>query len=773
MKISKIKRINKIQYSGKVYDLTFDQDKHFYSSCDSLGSKKFTLLHNCDFSQGSRESIRKYLEEKYGKDSVLSVVTFGTYGAKSSLQDVSRSLDKDTSFESILMREVTKLKDLDEQTNLKKYFDEVILRPSTSENIKDWVKDNNETIKWADRIIGQIRNLGTHAGGILITPGPVYDYIPVAKGSGEIVTAFKEADGSSKDLSELGLLKLDILGLKTLNVIQDTIEAVKKDFNIDLTNNLKYPNLNDPKVLKTICDCDVLGIFQFDLLAIPLIKEIKPDSFEDLNAINALNRPGPKDTFGPLYGKWKRLYKSNKKSECEKDEMYPKLDFMRKVTEDTYGCLLFQEQFMMMVKEAADFNLGEADSFRRVIAWEPTHPKYYQVETYFKKLSDGMLKKGYNQDDVNYFVDYSKKFMGYSFNRSHSCSYAFVAFQCAYLKTYYPLHFYCSYINYEPQDNYQKVISELIAKDIDILPPSFNKSRYDFTVENKSIRVGLKSIKGLAETAINEMNELKIHECNDPYELLSKKYKKVNSGVFKKLIDCGCFDEFGIPREKIEILRQLYTDKDIEKWFTRKKGRLQPSTMPKSFEIFNEEVVFDCLKNIEEDIDPWSNFNNDIDEFFSFGDEDEEDKKEENKEIKIKKEPWELLLENLINHIPYKEISDKKKAELQEEILGFSLEYAKKLKKIDSIIESHPKFKTLSERKNETDLCVWYLLEKTKKQTKKGKDYWQLKIADKSSNINAKCWDFLDFEKDTFYVSKLKQDDYGYTIVNDFNLKEI
>src|SRR5690606_5628442 len=138
---------------------------------------------------------------------VFGVVTFGSYLAKSALQYVRRSLDKDTSFESVLMKEISKLRGLDETTNLRKYFDDLLVKTSTTSTVKQWILDNEEVIKWADRLIGQTRNLGTHAGGILITPGPVYDYIPVTRGTGEVVTAFKEADGSSKDLSELGLLR--------------------------------------------------------------------------------------------------------------------------------------------------------------------------------------------------------------------------------------------------------------------------------------------------------------------------------------------------------------------------------------------------------------------------------------------------------------------------------------------------------------------------------------------------------------------------------------
>src|SRR5690606_32717500 len=135
----------------------------------------------------------------------------------------------------------------------------------------------------------------------------------------------------------------------------------------------------------------------------------------------------------------------------KEDENYPKLDFMLKVTERTYGCLIYQEQFMLMVVEAADFTLGDADTFRRSIAWDKSHAKYYLVAKYFDKLEEGMLSKGYTKEDVDYFVTYCRKFMGYAFNLSHAVSYTYVSFQCLYLKTYYPTYFYCAYINNEDQ----------------------------------------------------------------------------------------------------------------------------------------------------------------------------------------------------------------------------------------------------------------------------------------------------------------------------------
>lgn len=154
----------------------------------------------------------------------------------------------------------------------------------------------------------------------------------------------------------------------------------------------------------------------------PLIKSIQPSRFEDIVAISSINRPGPSETFGPVYAKWKRYFKEGTPEKCAEDgNIFPKLDFMQEITKETYYCLIYQEQIMKFAVAAADFNLGEADSLRRVLGWREDHPKFHTVQKYFDKLESGMLKKGYSLDDVKYFLEYCRMFAGYSFNKSHAC----------------------------------------------------------------------------------------------------------------------------------------------------------------------------------------------------------------------------------------------------------------------------------------------------------------------------------------------------------------
>ena len=340
-----------------------------------------------DIEQGGRELIRKYLEEKYGKESVYGVMTQTVYQAKSAIQDVSRGLGKDTTHQSTLMREITKLPELEKIKNLREYFDNIVKNNNNlSDTIVDWLEDNEDTIYWADKLMGLTKNVGTHAGGIVIAPGPIYDYIPVTRAGKEIVTAFRESDGSGHDLSDLGLLKCDILGLKTLNVIKGCVNDIKRDLDIDISNDINYLDLKNPKLYKKFNKGNNVGVFQLEGPAQDfLIKTIKPDCFDDVVAINAINRPGPLEAFGKVYGLWKRWEKENNVEELKKveKERYP-FDFMKKTLKKTYGCLIAGEKVY-------DINIGQ----------------YTSIENYSEKRKI----QAYNQNSFKYVIDENVKIL--------------------------------------------------------------------------------------------------------------------------------------------------------------------------------------------------------------------------------------------------------------------------------------------------------------------------------------------------------------------------
>lgn len=406
-----------------------------------------------------------------------------------------------------------------------------------------------------------------------------------------------------------------------------------------------------------------------------------------------------------------------------------------------HNCLLFQEQFMLMVKEAAGFNLGEADSFRRAIGWREDHPKYHTVKKYFDKLEEGMLNKGYTKLDVDKFLDYCRKFMGYSFNRSHSLAYSYIGMQTLFLKVYYPAYFYANLLNAEDNnERYQNIIADAVANGIQVLSPSIVKSKNKFTVEGNCVRIGLQALKGFGDKAYEELEALEVSKCTTIYEVLSKPFKKVNSKAFQALIDTGAFDEFGVEREKIEAIKALYKDTKIEKWFSRKKKALEVETMPESLLQFPEKITLELAQLHKEEPNNWRTF-----------------------------------IYDLIPHIKIKTLKPEVVEAKEEEVLGFSMRTISKLSKLVNISASYPELnlQSLTTRSKDSDLVYWFLLKRTVAKTKKGKPYLVLDISDNNITIKAKCWDMISIDKGKAYVSNLKKDNFGFTIINNSLLTEV
>lgn len=726
-----------------------------------------------DVMQGSRESIRGYLESKYGKESVFGVCTWTLYQPKSAIQDVCRGMGKDTTFTSVLMTEITKLPGLDDAKDLPEFFQKVKESHNVTATVLNWIRENEEVIHWANRMLGLCKNIGTHAGGMVITPGPVYDYIPVIKAGKEIVTAYRESDQSAKDLSELGILKLDILGIKTLNVINESITGIQRDLGIDISEKVKNVDLEDRKLYKKFNKGNNVGIFQLEGgVQDSLIKSIKPSSFEDIVAINAINRPGPLESFSRVFGEWKRIDESGdkaKQAELDK-ERYP-FEFMKGPLSRTYGCLLYQEQFMLMVKEAAGFNMGEADSFRRAIGWKEDHPKYHTVKKYFDRLKQGMEEKGYSESDTDKFLEYCRNFMGYSYNLSHALSYAYLAMQTLYIKTYYPVYFYTALLNVSGQDEYQGIIADAIANGVDVLPPSINRSKFQFTVEGNSIRIGFVALKGFGDKAMAELTEFDLSQYDNIYDILQLNFKKVNKTSFQNLIDAGTFDEFGVERERIGIVKDLFSDEKIEKWFTRASKALDVSTMPESLFQFPESILFSLVEELRPQLEIITQTN----------EKNKEIKKQAKKDgvepelIEITITPWTKLIIDLIPYIKFKPLTEKQKDEKFEEMIGFSMNMVRKLSQLLTLAEKYPdlNLKSLTQRASDKDLCYYFILDIQKKTTKTGKPYKMLKLSD--GYLTEKCylWKDLPMEKGKSYVSHLNKSDFGYAVIADEYISEV
>lgn len=773
----KLKNKKYFHYSGKVYDIEVDTEDHSYnieglvvhnSAAGSLLAYTTEICQvdpvkhglyferflnpqrtakpdiDSDFSVGGKEFVYNFLQEKYGKDCVIGVGTHSIYRGKIALKDAARGLGKDTGFQSVLMTHINKITELDAfEGDLEEYFDN--MQKTTSDVVvRDWIRDNKEIIYYANKLMGCTRQIGTHAGGIVITPTPIWNHIPVTRAAQTVVTAFREADGSYKELSDLGLLKLDILGLSSLSIIQTAIDEIKSNTGKDISNDILYINLEDENILEQIKNNNIYSIFQLDGGAQRLVKSIKPDCFEDICAISALNRPGPLETFGDKFGTWKRKYLAGEEDDLLTDPLYPKLDFMREVTKNTYGVLLYQEQFMFMVQKACDMDLGECDNFRRCIGWKEDNPKYYQLEEYFKRLGAGMLAKGYAEEDTKYFVDYCRKFLGYSFNRSHSLAYSYVSWQMLYLKTYYPAYYYAALFKYEEAARYTELINDMVKNEIKLLPPSIIDSEWDFkALDAKTVRMGFQVIKGFGDTAYQE-----IKACDkDVKESISKffkhEFKKVNKRAFEALLNTGCFDDWGLERNVVATLHSLYNDEKIEKWFTRKKDALSIKTLPESLKQFSEELLFSLVKKTKND--DWDALFNET--------ENEEDPT-----------PWITLISNLAQYIKEKPLTKEEKDNEFYGLTNFSILFLDKVKEINKIYESN-KFTRLNECKDEGDFALWLVTKVEEKVSGKGKRYQVLEISDgENSMSNISYFRDYNFKRNSLYVSNIEQNRFGVSI---------
>lgn len=773
----KLKSKKYFNYKGKVHDLQVSTEDHSYNvegivvhnsaaaSCVAWGlgitglnpiehgliferfinpQRKVMADIDWDSEQGAREKILEYLISVYGRESVCSVPTFGTYGPKSGLQAMSRGLRKDTGHDTILMRKITKLDGLEDTEDLIKFFKEV-REKTVDADILSWIDSNEDTISFAQRLQGQITNLGTHAGGIVVTPGPVYNYMPVTKSSSNLVAAYKEADGSAKQLSELGILKLDVLGLKTLNILKECVEKIKADTGEDLSEKIYHLDLKDKVVLDSFATGNNFGIFQMERSKM-FTDLMTVDSFSDIVAINAMNRPGPLEKYLKKYGYWKDIDTgviklSKEKLEEVNKERYP-FPFMEASLKGTYGCLLYQEQFMQLIVSMTGMTFGEADSFRRAIAWKEDNPKYYTVKGYFDSLENSMIAKGYTKDDVEAFLKYCRDFMGYSFNVAHSTTYAYIAFQTLYFKVYYPAYFYSAMINIANNiEAIQQIISDAKANGIKILSQSVKESEYmTRATDIHTIRLGFGMIQGMGESTIEDFNSMR--KFNSLNELLGNKFKKINKTQFQNMIDIGAFDDYKIPRETVTLLKDLFQDEKIEDWFTRKRQTLRLETLPKTLSaMFDPEVCLKLALKAKKQYDDlmWDDMD------------------------AVIEKPWTTLVNELISTLKIDSFNADKYAKetskKQKELMGFTL-VESGLDKIERTL----RLKGLVPLKEYEDEKVKYffVVEKVSKAlTKTGKTFLQLQLND---GIKAKCWKEIDLEENEVYYGLFKKDNFGFTL---------
>ncbi len=476
-----------------------------------------------DFCNERRELVKNHVVDVYGRECVSNITTFGTLKAKGAFKDVARVLGLNYSEAD----RISKL--IPDGVSIK----EAIKEPLIKKEI-----DKNPTLKKifniAQRIEGLNRNCSVHAAGVVISPEPLINIIPIYMAKDTVVTQF-----TMKEVEKLGLIKMDFLGLITLTVIDYTLKGIKELYKKEIDIE-KIPK-NDKKTFKLFSEGKTLGVFQFESNGMrKYLVKLKPGEFSDLVAMNALFRPGP------IKGGMVDEYIDRKKGKKKITYPHPAL---KPILEETYGIIVFQEQVMQIASTLANFTMGEADTLRKAMGKKQKDI----MEKMKKRFIDGAKKNGISEKKATEIYGLMEKFAEYGFNKSHSVAYAWLAYQTAYLKANYPIPFMAALLTSEKNDSDKLAlyINECKNIGVKIFPPNINESMVDFTPSKEGIIFGLSAIKNVGTSAINSIIEER--KKNGPFKnfrnfCMRVNLTSVNQRVIESLIKAGAFDCFGIKR---------------------------------------------------------------------------------------------------------------------------------------------------------------------------------------------------------------------------------
>jgi DNA polymerase III subunit alpha len=481
-----------------------------------------------DFDDRGRSKVIDYVVQKYGRESVCQIITFGTMGARSVIRDVSRVM-------GIPLPEADRIAKLipeGPKVSLDSAIGDV---PEFRKLLEDPREEIRNMIHYARVLEGSARHTGVHAAGVIIAPGKVSDYVPVsiARGKGgadDVLTT--QYDG--KWVESFGLLKMDFLGLKTLTVLTDALALIKENYGVEI--DLETIPLDDEETFKLFQDARTIAIFQFESSGMrEWLRKLKPTAIDDLIAMNALYRPGPMDNIPS--------YIARKHGEEEVEHLHPMLE---PILKPTYGIPVYQEQVMQMAQVMGGYTLGRADLLRRAMGKKKKSEMVKQRSIFV----EGAQQRGVDVSTADEVFDLMAKFAGYGFNKSHSAAYSIIAYQTAYLKTHYPAEFMAAAMTSDMGDSRKlaTVLDDARQFNIELLPPSINISDARFTVDKGAIRFGLGAIKGLGTGAI----EVLVNE-------------RTSSGAFSSLFDLTMrIDSRQVNKKAIECLAKAGALDELE-----------------------------------------------------------------------------------------------------------------------------------------------------------------------------------------------------------------
>ncbi len=482
-----------------------------------------------DFCMNRRGEVIQYVTQKYGREQVAQIITFNTLGARAAIKDVGRALEMP--FADV--ERVTKMVPNVLNIGLAEAIEQ---EPGFTEARK---KDPrvDDVLNVALRLEGLARNCSVHAAGVVISPQPLKELVPLYKTNrDEIVTQF-----DMNGLDKLALLKMDFLGLTTLTLIQDALRLIQKRHGVEIVPE-DLP-LDDKATYEVFCKGFTSGVFQFESPGMrDILRRYQPNRLEDLTALNALYRPGPiqggmVDDF--IERKWGR-----------KAVQYD-LPVLQELLEETYGVIVYQEQVMQISNRVAGYSLGDADLLRRAMGKKKLEEMVKQRDRFIQ----GALEKGYNQKKVEKIFDLMEQFAGYGFNKSHSAAYAYLAFVTAYLKAHYPIDFMAALLTSETGNTAKvvKYINECREMGITVLPPDVNASEWSFTPDDQAIRFGLGAVKNVGQSAVEAICKTRavlgrftsLHEFCEKVDLGA-----VNRRMIESLIRAGAMDSMEGARSR-------------------------------------------------------------------------------------------------------------------------------------------------------------------------------------------------------------------------------
>ena len=510
------------------YDLIFER----FLNPERVSMPDFDI----DFCIERRQEVIDYVVQKYGADHVAQIITFGSMAAKAAIRDVGRALDMPYAETDRISKMVPNALGIT--------LDKALEQSAELRTLYDTDPKVQKLLDLSRKLEGLPRHASTHAAGVVICASPTVEYVPLQRNEDAITTQFPK-----DTIEELGLLKMDFLGLRTLTVIRDTLDFIQQEGGE--SPDLSKLDYDDPKVYEMITAGDTDGVFQLESAGMrQFLAQFKPGCLEDIIAGIALFRPGPMEQI-PRYIRGK----NDPSSISYADER------LRPILEKTYGCMVYQEQVMQIVRDLAGYSWGRSDLVRRAMAKKK--PEVMEKErAYFidgivengEIQVPGAVRNGVPRQVANRIFDEMMDFASYAFNKSHAAAYAVVAYRTAWLKVHYPVEFLTAIINSFMGANIDKMAEYIYycrQKNITVLPPDINRSKAKFTVEKGCIRFGLAGIRNVGENFIDEM--VAEREKNGPFTDFSDFIRRSDGKkrMVEGLIKAGCFDSMGLKRSQL------------------------------------------------------------------------------------------------------------------------------------------------------------------------------------------------------------------------------